>query len=190
MATTPTVPQLPDEIYAMFCGPIQEATAQKVVANLSFASVSKVKHIHILFQSIGGYVGDGVFLYNLFRSVPIELTLYNVGQISSAAVIAYLGAKHRKTSARAAFMLHRTTNSPQSATAATLQNLAKNLVLDDERTEAILRDHVKFPPELWDELKHHDVYVSADQAVKYGLADEIGDFAPPSGSQVYNMLAG
>ena len=31
------------------------------------------------------------------RSIPIELTLYNVGQISSAGVIAYLRARNRKT---------------------------------------------------------------------------------------------
>jgi ATP-dependent protease ClpP protease subunit len=58
---------------------------------------AKVKHVHALFQSAGGYVEDGVFFYNFLRSIPIELTLYNVGQISSAGVIAYLRARNRKT---------------------------------------------------------------------------------------------
>jgi ATP-dependent protease ClpP protease subunit len=93
----PTPP--PPEVYAIFCGGIDQAMAQKIVNNLTAASVQKVKHVHLLFQSAGGYVGDGVFLYNLFRSIPVELTLYNVGQISSAGVVAYLGAKRRKTSA-------------------------------------------------------------------------------------------
>ena len=89
--------QLPAEVFAIFCGGIEQATAQKVVNSLTIAMGGKVKHVHLLFQSAGGYVGDGVFLYNLFRSIPIELTLYNVGQISSAGVVAYLGAKRRKT---------------------------------------------------------------------------------------------
>ena len=69
----------PQEIYAMYCGDINQASAQKTVNALSIAMGGKVQHVHLLFQSAGGYVGDEVFLYNLFRSIPIELTLYNVG---------------------------------------------------------------------------------------------------------------
>ncbi len=149
----------------------------------------KVQHVHLLFQSAGGYVGDGVFLYNLFRSIPIELTLYNVGQICSAAVIAYLGAGHRKTTNDAIFMIHRSTNSPQFATATKLGHISKSLVLDDQRTEAIIRSHVKLPSGLWDAMQHHDVYVSGEEAVQFGISTEIGQFAPPPGTQVYNLLA-
>jgi ATP-dependent Clp protease protease subunit len=149
---------------------------------------AKVKHVHLLFQTAGGYVGDGVFLYNLFRTIPIELTLYNAGQISSAGVVAYLGAKHRKTTRNATFMLHRSASNQQFATAAKLAHAAKSLILDDERTEAIVREHIKFPSELWDKIEHHDVYVSGEEAVKFGLADEIAEFAPPLGTQVYNIL--
>lgn len=186
---TPQPPKLPEEVYAIFCGDISQATAQKVVNGLTGASAAKVKHIHALFQSAGGYIGDGVFLYNLFRSVPIEMTLYNVGQISSAGVVAYLGAKRRKAGARSSFMIHRSTNSPQFATAAKLQHVAQTLVLDDERTEAIFREHVKLPAELWDTLKYQDIYFTGEQAVEYGVATEIGNFEPAPGVQVYNLLA-
>jgi ATP-dependent Clp protease protease subunit len=186
MATAPT---LPPEVYAIYCSGIEQANSQKVVNGLTVAMANKVRHVHLLFQSAGGYIADGVFLYNLFRSIPIELTLYNVGQISSAGVTAYLGARHRKTAANATFMLHRSTNSPQFATAAKLHHAAKSLVLDDERTETIVKSHVKFPPELWEELKYHDIYVSGEEAVKFGIADELGEFSPPAGTQVFNLLA-
>jgi ATP-dependent Clp protease protease subunit len=182
-------PTIPEVVYAIFCGPIDQGTAQKTVNSLTIAMGGKVKHIHLLFQSAGGYVGDGVFLYNLFRSMTIELTLYNVGQISSAGVVAYLGAKRRKTSKAATFMLHRGTNSPQFATSATLDRVAKSLVLDDERTETIVRSHVTFPLKLWTQLKHQDIYLSGEDAVNFGLADEIAEFAPPAGIQVFNLLA-
>ena len=189
MATSPTPPpQIPEEIYAIFCGDIAQVTAQKVVNNLTLAMGGKVKHIHLLFQSAGGYVGDGVFLYNLFRTVSIELTLYNAGQISSAGVIAYLGAKHRKTTRNATFMLHRSSSSPQFATSAKLEHTARSLVLDDERTEAIVREHVKFPPKLWKKLDHHDIYVTGEEAVSFGIADGIAEFSPPAGIQVFNLL--
>jgi len=188
MASAPTAPQIPEVIYAVFRGGIEQATAQKVVNSLAVAMGAKAKHVHLLFQSAGGYVGDGVFLYNFFRSIPIELTLYNVGQISSAGVTAYLGAKIRKTSKSATFMLHRCINSPQFATATKLQRVAETLVLDDKRTDEIVRTHVKLPDELWKELQYHDVYLSGEEAVQFGLADGIADFAPPAGTQVFNIL--
>jgi ATP-dependent protease ClpP protease subunit len=188
MATTPT-PAIPVTAYAIYCGDINQANGTKVVNSLTNAIGGKIQHVHLLFQSAGGYVGDGVFLYNLFRSIPIELTLYNAGQISSAGVIAYLGAKNRKTTASATFMLHRSTNSPQFATAAKLSHVAKSLILDDQRTETIVRQHVKFPPELWEQIKYHDIYTSGEESVKFGIADALGEFAPPVGIQVFNLLA-
>jgi ATP-dependent Clp protease, protease subunit len=189
MATaTPPAPAPPTEVYAIFCGAIDQTNAQKTVAGLTGAMAMKVQHVHLLFQSAGGYVADGVFLYNLFRSIPIELTLYNAGQISSAGVIAFLGAKRRNTSKSATFMIHRSTNSPQFATATKLGHVAKSLILDDQRTEAIINAHVKLPPELLTALDFHDVYMSGEEAVQYGVADAIDEFAPPLGTQVYNIL--
>jgi ATP-dependent Clp protease protease subunit len=189
MATVPNpAPPIPETVYATFCGDIAQISAAKVVAGLTNAMGAKSKHIHLLFQTAGGYVGDGVFLYNFFRAVPIELTLYNVGQISSAGVVAFLGAKNRKTSKNATFMIHRSASSPQFATSAKLGHVAKTLVLDDARIEAIIRNHVNFPPELWQAIDHSDLYISGEEAVKFGLADEVAEFAPPLGVQVYNIL--
>jgi ATP-dependent Clp protease, protease subunit len=185
----PVPAPLPKQAYAIYCGDINQVNGAKVVNSLTGAIAGKVEHVHLLFQSAGGYVGDGVFLYNLFRAITIELTLYNAGQISSAGVIAYLGAKRRKTTASGTFMLHRSTNSPQFATATKLTHVAKSLVLDDQRTETIVREHVKFPSEVWDALAHHDLYVSGNEAIKFGIAHEIGEFAPPAGTQVFNLLA-
>jgi ATP-dependent Clp protease, protease subunit len=181
-------PVLPEQLYAMYCGGIEQANSQKVVSSLAAAMANKVRHIHVLFQSAGGYIADGVFLYNLFRTMPIEITLYNGGQISSAGVIAYLGAAHRITGANATFMIHRSTNSPQVATASKLAHTAKSLVLDDDRCEGIIRSHVSLPPELWTEMQYHDVYLTGNEALQYGMATGVADFAPPSGSQVYNLL--
>jgi ATP-dependent Clp protease, protease subunit len=185
---TPAAPQIPKIVYAAFCGGIEQATARKVVSSLTLAMGGKVEHVHLLFQSAGGYVGDGVFLYNFFRSIPIKVTLYNVGQVSSAGVVAYLGAKSRQTTRNATFMLHRSTNSPQFATAAKLQHVAKTLVLDDERTEAIIHEHVTFPPKLWKSLSSDDIYISGEEAVKFGIAQGFDEFAPPAGTQVFNFL--
>src|ERR1700730_9450580 len=110
MATQPAPP--PEELYAIFCGEINQGNTQKLVQGLTTVHSMAVKHLHVLFHSWGGFVGDGVFIYNLLKDFPMEITLYNAGQVASAAVLAFLGAKNRKTTANAVFMIHRTSNTP------------------------------------------------------------------------------
>lgn len=85
--------------------------------------------MHAVFQSTGGGIGDGICLYNVFKALSIDLTLYNTGHVASIAVLAYLGAKHRKVSRHAAFMIHRTQTTTQSANTQTVQAFAKSAVL-------------------------------------------------------------
>jgi ATP-dependent Clp protease protease subunit len=140
-----------------------------------------------MFQSTGGYVGDGICLYNFFKSLTIDLTIYNAGFVQSIAAVAFLGAKKRKTSARATFMLHRATNSPQFATATRLQAVADSVILDDRRIESILKEHLALTPEHWTNMNHHDFIFSGEEAIKLKMAHEIGEFSPPPGTQIFNI---
>lgn len=179
--------ELPQVVYGVFCGGINQESAQKLTNTFGVASNGGVQHIHLLYQSIGGAVGDGVFLYNLFRALPFKLTLYNGGQVSSAAAVAYLGAQGRKVSAGATFMFHRSTQTPQVATVANMAAIVQNLTLDDERTEAILRQHIQLPKKLWSKFSHHDLYLSAKEAIEFGIADEIADFSPPPDAKIFSV---
>ena len=177
----------PKEVYGVFCGGINQDTAHKITTTIGVASNGGVEHIHLLFQSTGGTINEGIYLHNLFKSLPLKLTVYNVGQVSSIAAVAYLGAQSRKASASAVFMLHKSTNTAQGANAALMGELSKALAVDDGRTEGILRQHLSLPRALWTKHKHHDLYLSADESIKYGLAQEIGDFAPPFGTKIFSI---
>ena len=126
-------------------------------------------------------------MYNFFKSLPLDLIIYNGGAVLSIAVIAYLGAKERKASAHASFMIHRTFNFPQSATAAQLKSHTESTAIDDRRTESILKGHVNLSTDQWADLNNRDLVFSAEDAVKIGLADEISEFRPPAGVQIYNV---
>lgn len=176
------------DVYGVFVDDINQGTASRIVNGITSAIAARSKHIHVMFQSWGGFAGDGVMLYNFFRSLSvIDLTLYNSGQLCSGAVTAYLGAKHRVASPRSIFMIHKSHNSPQFATAAKMDRVAKCLALDDERSESIWRDHVKMPEELWQQEQHHDLHLTGGQALEFGIATELGEFAPPPGAQIYRV---
>lgn len=179
--------QQTEDVYATFAGGIDQATAGRILQGMATAMGANIKRVHLLFQSWGGVVGDGIMLYNYFRALPIELTLYNAGSVASIGTVAFVGAQKRRASRYATFMVHRTSVSPQFASASRLQAAAKSLVLDDERTEAILRRHTKLTEDQWKEIEHHDLTLSAKEAVEVGIADEIAEFAPPKGTQIYNL---
>jgi len=186
MADNPAIPEI---IYGIFCGDINAANCQKLINNLTVASNAGVKQLHLLFQSWGGYVGDGIFLYNMFRSFPVAITLYNAGQVASAGVLAFIGAKYRKTTKNGIFMIHKSQSPQNPGTLQKLQVIQQNLILDDARIDAIFRADLSLPDEVWVQLQHHDINISGEDAVKFKIAEEIGDFAPPPDARVFNALA-
>jgi ATP-dependent Clp protease protease subunit len=178
-----------NEIYALFAGMIDQDAVRRLFNGLTTAITNRIDRMHLLLQSTGGSVSDGVCLYNFFRTLPIELKIYNCGSVSSIAAIAYLGAQSRKVSAHATFMLHRTHISPQMATAERLQALANTIGIDDQRTEAILRDRLTLSDDKWAIHRMTELWFNTQEAVECGLADEVAEFAPPKGSMVFSLTA-
>jgi len=101
------------DVYAFFFSEINQITGQRFMDGISRATHELTPaRLHILFQSSGGTIGDGICLYNFLRKSPIEIILYNSGIVSSIAVISYLGAAKRIVSQHATFMIHRSTAPP------------------------------------------------------------------------------
>jgi ATP-dependent Clp protease, protease subunit len=182
-----TTAEIPSEVYGIFSGPIDQGGAQRLINSLTTASANNVQHIHLMFQSLGGGIGEGICLHNLFQTLPFGLTLYNSGSVSSIAVIAYLGAKRRKVSAYASFMIHRTQTTTQAANTQTIKAFAESAVLFDKSTEAILRRHINMPEDKWAHFNHNDLWFSAEDAVKVGIADAVEEFSPPSGTRLFTL---
>lgn len=178
-----------EEIWATFCGDINAANVAVFIKGLTTVAAQGTKRVHILFQSWGGFIGDGVFLYNSLKSLGIEVVFYNAGQVSSAATLAFLGTHGRKTTANASFMIHKSSLNPNASGADRLKAAGSSLDLDDARVEGILRKHLRLPEELWTQFNYHDVFFSGADAVKFGMADEIAEFSPPVGTKVLNALA-
>jgi ATP-dependent protease ClpP protease subunit len=173
------------KVYGIFAGVIDQIAVQRLANMVSLASQQSVGQIHLLFQTSGGTIGDGVCLYNLFQASPAEIWLYNVGSVASVGVIAFLGADERRTNSHATFMIHKTTFSPIAATVDRLQSAANAAALDDQRVETILHSHIKLSQDKWDMHKVSDLWLSADDAVEAGIAHDVGDFPSTMGEPIY-----
>lgn len=173
-----------------FNGIIDPVAVQKIV-NLAASATDPSNNtgaVHLLMHTGGGGLGDAICLYNLLKILPFQLTAYNVGYIQSAGVVAFLGAKRRVASPFSTFMIHRVATSPQAATGKRLKTLAESVSIDDRNMETILRSALKLDEELWKRLEYEDLYISAEDAVRFGLADEIGDYTPPPGTKIISVF--
>lgn len=157
------------------------------VANaVAVATGNGVTHCHIAFQSSGGSVPDGVALYNIFKTFPIPLTLYNIGSVSSAGVLAYLGALDRAASSLSTFMIHRTMSPAFGMTSERLRAAVRSVEIDDGRTEEILKA-VSLTQEHREIHKIADLWLTSDEAKTVGLVTRIAEFGPPKGTQMFYL---
>lgn len=182
-------PANPNPLFATFCAAIDQFSVQKFSNNLALATQKKYTELHLSFQSTGGIVGDGIFLYSLIKASPIPVTIYNIGSVQSIATVAFLGASRRVVNKHALFMIHRTTFTPQSATGELLRELSVVADLEDKRTEALLRDRVVLHDgKDWNNMKDNSLWFTAKESVDAGIADSIGDFSPPKGCELWSFI--
>jgi ATP-dependent protease ClpP protease subunit len=183
METVATIATPPaSDLYWTFASGIDQQASQRVGRWTAGMPAGQAR-LHLLFQSAGGTVTDGIHLYNFFRAIPRPMTIYASGNVASSGVIAYLGAATRYASARTTFMLHRTTCAAIARTAAQLQDTLESLKIDDARTDAIFRERTRLTKEHFDQLDAgRDLTFTAEEAVQLGLAEDIVEFSPPRGT--------
>jgi ATP-dependent Clp protease, protease subunit len=139
-----------EEIYGTFAGFIDQLAVQKFFNSFAIAMNNRVRKVHLLIQSSGGVIADGVALYNFIRNIPIEVVTYNMGSVQSIGVIVFLGAKQRKAVKTATFMIHRSQfSSSIPAQSHQLQSVAQSLTIDDARLKEILTSNIVMPDEKW-----------------------------------------
>lgn len=180
---------LPPQMYATFCGPLDSASVQRLLQKLTTCANGRVKEFHLFFQCEGGEVGAAFALYNFLQAVAVDLTLYNCGRIASMGIIAYLGCRKRTVSKNSYFTIHSIRCGEMSNLPASfLLSMIEEMRIADARYEATVRKHTSIPDSLWTRFHNHeDISLSAEDAVKFGLANEIGEFSPPSGSEIFSI---
>ena len=174
--------------YYGFTGPIEPAGVGRLAGALNAAVNNGVSVVHLAFSSSGGYVSDGVYLYNHIRALPLHLVIYNTGSVSSIAVSVFLAAQQRYCSAHAMFMIHPTTmGQSEGMSARRLQSTLDAALADDDRTDNILRERSRIPEEILASRRHSEIHISPSQAVSYGLVDAIREFLLPKGQEIVQI---
>ncbi len=174
--------------YFGFTGPIEPGGVGRLAGALNSAVNGGADTVHLAFSSNGGYVADGVYLYNHIRALPLHLVIYNTGSVGSIAVSVFLAAGERYCSNHAMFMIHPTTmGHSDGMSARRLQSTLDAALADDDRTDNILRERSRIPAEVLASRRHSEVYIAPAEARAYGIVDAVREFALPKGHQIVQI---
>jgi ATP-dependent Clp protease protease subunit len=180
--------KLQGQAWFTLSGDINSDMVHRVFEAVADMTEDLVTDAHILIQSNGGYVSDGICLYNYLSKLPIRFHFYNAGAVASIAVIVFLAGQKRYASHTARFMVHRShASAPSGARPEALRIIVEGLQADDARTEEILRTHVQFNEDHWRVHAFSDLHLTATEAVAVKMIDKVADFAPPKGRRVTNI---
>ena len=163
-------------------GPIEDSSANLIIAQMLFLSNEDSKtDIHLYINSPGGSITAGLAVYDTMQFLRCDVATYCVGQAASMAAVLLAGGKAGKRFllANNRVLIHQPLLSGELIAPATdLEIEAKEMLRLRERLYAILSRHTGQSAEKIEKDCDRNLWLDADEAIKYGLADRIIQKAP------------
>ncbi len=156
-------------------GPIVERTSSVVIQQLLYLqSIRRDQDVNLYINSPGGLVDQTLAIYDTMQFMGSEVATYCIGQAASgAAVILMSGTKGKRyILPNAKVMLHQ----PYGGITGQAEDIriqAEEVLRDKDRLNNIIAKHTGKPAEEVARDTERDRYMSAEEAVAYGLVDEV-----------------
>jgi ATP-dependent protease ClpP protease subunit len=184
--------QSPPPAYVTFVGPMQYPATKNLRNLLSHLVGNGTPEIYLQFSSTGGALVEGFALYNFLRSLPVRLSIHNIGSVESVAIVVFLAANQRFACPHTHFLIHGfdwTFGAQQSIVHERIKEISKSLEADEERFIDILKSRTGMKDTELSELDffRKSVIIGAEDAKKYGIVQEVRQASIPDGSQVWNV---
>ena len=156
-------------------GPIDDAVANITVAQLLFLeSEDPKKDIYLYINSPGGSVSAGLAVYDTMQHIKPDVSTICVGLAASmGAILLSAGAKGKRfVLPNAEVMIHQPWGGAEGK-ASDIAISAKQILKLRENLNKIIAKNTGKPLEQVAKDTDRDFYMSADEAKKYGIIDEI-----------------
>jgi ATP-dependent Clp protease protease subunit len=156
-------------------GPVTEVTANLIVAQLLFLeSENPDKDISFYINSPGGSVSAGLAIYDTMQFVKPDVSTLCVGQAASMGALLLAAGSNGKRFAlpNSRVMIHQPMGGFQGQ-ASDIEIHAKEILYLKARLNEILAKHTGQKIETIEKDTDRDNFLSATQAVSYGLVDKV-----------------
>lgn len=156
-------------------GEIDDALADLIVAQLIYLEgVDSKKDISLYINSPGGSVSAGFAIYDTMNYIKCDVSTICIGMAASmGAFLLAAGAKGKRISLpNSKIMIHQPLGGA-SGQASDIAIQAEEILKTKEKLNSIISKNTKQPIDKVRLDTDRDYYMSADEAKKYGLIDQV-----------------
>ena len=154
---------------------VNETTASLVVAQLLFLeSEDPGKDIHLYSNSPGGMVTAGLAIYDTMQYIKCDVSTICIGMAASMGAFLLAGGAKGKRLAlpNAEIMIHQPSGGAKGQ-ATEIQIAAENILKTKKKLNEILAANTGKPYDVIAADTERDHYMSAQEAMEYGLIDNV-----------------
>lgn len=156
-------------------GPIDDLTANSVVAQLLYLdSEDSEKDICLYINSPGGSVTAGMAIHDTMRYIKAPVHTIGIGLAASMGALILASGNKRSVLPNTKVMIHQPLVSRDLGGKETdIKILAKDLANTRQMISRILAEHCRKPREVVEQDIENDCYMCAQEALEYGICDNI-----------------
>ena len=154
---------------------VNDVTASLVGAQLLFLeSEDPNKDIHFYINSPGGSVTAGMAIYDTMNYIKCDVSTMCIGMAASMGAFLLAGGTKGKRLAlpNAEVMIHQPSGGAQGQ-ATEIQIVAEKILQTKKKLNEILAANTGQPLEVIERDTERDHYMTAEEAMKYGLIDRV-----------------
>ncbi|WP_075216621.1 ATP-dependent Clp protease proteolytic subunit [Mongoliimonas terrestris] len=159
----------------LITGGINQDLAKDVTARLlALAEASHTDPITVIVSSPGGHVESGDMIHDMIQFVPAPVNILGTGWVASAGALIYVSVpkERRFCTPNTRFLLHQ----PSGGTggmATDIEIQAREILKMRDRLNKIFSVATGQPLERIEKDTDRDYWMSADEAIAYGLAGRV-----------------
>lgn len=160
--------------FIVIAGEINSRLANSVITRLIALSADSEAPINLLISSPGGHVESGDAIHDVVRFIRAPVNMIGTGWVASAATHIYLAVpkERRFATENTRFLIHQPSGG-SGGTAADIAIQAREIVKMRERIAAVIAKETGQPLERVREDIDRDYWMSAAEAVDYGIVGRI-----------------
>ncbi len=153
---------------------VDEIMAEYILKSLHLLTAAdQEKPIRIILNSFGGCWYNGMAIYDAIKACPNHVTIEVFGSAMSMGSVILQAADERIIHPNAHLMIHDGWESSHPNTPRSFEAQAKQSKLIRENMYQIYAERSQKPVQFWEKKCSADHYLTAEEAVKFGLADKI-----------------
>lgn len=163
------------ERIVFLASPINDVVANSIIAQFLFlAGQNSEKDIEFYINSPGGSVTAGLAIYDTMQHVKPDISTVCIGMgASMAATLLAAGAKGKRFALPNSEILLHQVMGGATGQASEIEITAKQIIKIKNKLNQILSKHTGQPLDKIEKDTDRDFYLSADEAKKYGVIDQV-----------------